>query len=77
VGLLQTGLGIGSTLVLVPHELARIFGAEPRDVLVGIPPGQLDIAAELYAGLASADPNCLQPRVYRFDGETVQVGTLG
>ncbi len=84
VAVLQTGLSIGSTLVLVPHELARIFGPQPRmfvapmrDLLLAVPPDELDLAIDLFVSIASEDPNCLQPRAYRFEGESVRVTQLG
>jgi hypothetical protein len=83
-GMLQTELGIGSTLVLAPDELRRILGDAPRlliapmrDLLVALPPDELDIALELFAEIASEDPNHLPPRVFGFDGRTVVVRAIG
>lgn len=78
---LQTGRSIGSTLVLVPDQLARIFGPEPRlfiapmrDVIFGFPPDvDPSIVGELYEMIASQDPNCLPPTGYRFDGRSVSI----
>jgi hypothetical protein len=81
---LQTHRGIGSVLVLAPTELARIFGSEPglfiapmRDLLIRFP---LDAdpadAAWLHHEIASADPNCLSPRAFVFDGQSVTVEAL-
>lgn len=79
-GWLQTERGIGSTLVLAPHELARILGDAPRslitpmrDLLIALPPQEIELAAWLFAEIASEDPNHLQPRVFQFDGRSVMV----
>jgi hypothetical protein len=85
VSVLQTELGIGSVLVLAPSELARLFGAGPRlfiapmrDLLVGLPPDvEAEFAAWLYHEIAHADPNCLGPRAFIFDGRGVTVDRLG
>lgn len=82
---LQSGRSIASALILVPDQLRRIFGAEPRtflapmrDVLLGfpveVPP---EVAGETYELIASQDPNCLAPTVYRFDGRSVALASLG
>jgi len=77
---LQTGQSIGSVLVLVPDELRRLFGAEPRffitpmrDLIIALP-AEVDreLAAWLWLEVASADPNCLGPIGYRFDGYVVR-----
>lgn len=82
-GLLQTDLGIGSTLVLAPQELGRIFGAEPRllvapmrDLLIAVPPDEVEIAMWLYAEIASQDPNHLHPRLFGFDGRAVTIRAM-
>jgi hypothetical protein len=83
-GYLQTGRGIGSTLVLAPTELARIFGAVPRlfiapmrDLIVGFPHDvDRELVAWLYDEIASGDPNCLVPRAFAFDGRQVTVERL-
>lgn len=81
---LQTGASIGSTLVLVPDEIGRIFGPEPRlfitpmrDVLLGFP-ADADpwVAALLYEEIANQDPNCLPPIAFRFDGERIATASL-
>lgn len=85
VNALQTGLGIGSVLVLAPSELARLFGAEPRlfiapmrDLLIGLPADvDPDFAGWLYEEIANRDPNCLSPRAFAFDGRSVTVLQLG
>jgi hypothetical protein len=84
VAWLQTGRGIGSTLVLAPSELRRLFGdqrrlfvAPMRDLLVGLPPGELGLAAWIYADIAQQDPNHLQPRAFHFDGQSIRVEMLG
>jgi hypothetical protein len=84
VGYLRTGRGIGSTLVLAPTELARIFGAMPRvfitpmrDLIVGFPPDvDRELVAWLYEEIASGDPNCLVPRAFAFDGRQVTLERL-
>ncbi len=83
-GWLQTDVGIGSTLILAPQELGRIFGAEPRllvapmrDLLIAVPPDEVEIATWLFAEVASQDPNHLHPRLFGFDGRTVTVRTMG
>jgi hypothetical protein len=81
---LQTGHSIGSTLVLVPDQLARLFGRMPRlfmapmrDVLLGLPDDvDPEIAAWLFEDFASQDPNGLAPIGYRFDGERVVTASL-
>jgi hypothetical protein len=82
---LQTGLSIASALILIPEQLARIFGPEPRlfvspmrDVLLGFP---VDVdpwlAGSLYEDIASQDPNCLAPIAYRFEGTTITIAMIG
>jgi hypothetical protein len=76
---LQTGQSIGSTLILAPAELRRIFGPEPRlfitpmrDVIIGLPIDcSRDLATWLHRDIAANDPNCLGPTAYRFDGRRV------
>jgi len=81
---LQTHRGIGSMLVLAPTELARIFGSEPgvfiapmRDLLMrfALDADPADVAW-LYHEIAMADPNCLTPRTFVFDGQSVTVEAL-
>jgi hypothetical protein len=83
VRLLQTGRGVGSTLVLAPTELVRLFGDGPclfiapmRDLIVGLPPGEDAMAAWLFGEIAAEDPNHLQPRAFAFDGRAVRVVPL-
>ncbi len=78
---LQTGFHIGSTLVLAPSELVRLFGAEPRtfiapmrDLLLGLPADVDDeLCGWLFDEFASQDPNCLAPRRFAFDGQSISV----
>jgi hypothetical protein len=77
-GWLQTECGIGATLVLAPHELERILGRGPRlmiapmrDLLITLPPGEVELATWLFAEIASQDPNHLQPLLFESDGVTV------
>jgi hypothetical protein len=80
---LQTGRSIASTLVLVPDQLARLFGPVPRlfiapmrDVLFGFPDDvDLEIPATLFVDIASQDPNALPSHIFRFDGSTVVTGS--
>lgn len=84
VAAMQTGCSIGSTLVLVPDQLRRLFGpdrvvfiAPMRDLLLALPAGvDLDLAAWLFEEFASQDPNCLPPIAYRFDGERIETAAL-
>lgn len=83
-GWLQTRRGIGSTLVLATHELARILGAGPRllitpmrDLLIALPAQEHALATWLFAEVAAQDPNHLHPRLLRFDGRVVTVGPMG
>ncbi|NJD27302.1 MAG: hypothetical protein FIA92_03285 [Chloroflexi bacterium] len=84
LGGLQTGLSIGSTLVLVPDQLARLFGrtarlfmAPMRDVLLGLPADvDPELAGWLFDDFASQDPNGLAPIGFRFDGEQVVTAAL-
>jgi hypothetical protein len=81
---LQTRRGIGSVLALAPTELRRIFGPAPRlfiapmrDLLIGFPDDvERDLAAWLFAEIASGDPNHLYPRAFVFDGRDVGVEPL-
>jgi hypothetical protein len=82
---LQTGRSVGSTLVLVPDQLARLFGRTPRlflapmrDLLLGLPDDvDPEIGSWLFEDFASQDPNCLAPIGFRFDGERVVTASLG
>jgi hypothetical protein len=81
---LQTGRSIGSVLVLVPDQLARIFGPSPaffitpmRDLMIGLPSDvDRDLAAWLWSEVASQDPNCPAPVGYRFEAGAVRVESL-
>jgi hypothetical protein len=84
VGCLQTGRAIGSTLVLAPHELARILGRGPwllaapmRDLLLVLPPGEVELTRCLFAEIAIQDPNHLRPCLYLFDGQAIQISVMG
>ncbi|HEU4573102.1 MAG TPA: hypothetical protein VFR93_10480 [Candidatus Limnocylindrales bacterium] len=83
VAALQTGLGVGSTLVLAPGELARIFGPEPRmfvapmrDLIAGFPTDAEEIAMAFWEEIADQDPNHLHARAFHFDGSAVSVRPL-
>jgi len=75
---LQTGVSVGSTLVLAPSELQRLFGGPRffitpmRDLIIGF---GIDVPHEeahwLYHEIADLDPNCLGPTAYAFDGARV------
>jgi hypothetical protein len=82
-GMLQTGRSIGSSLVLAPLELARILGDAPRlliapmrDLLVALPPDELELAAWLYGEIASDDPNHLPGRIFEFDGRAITLSAV-
>lgn len=82
-GWLQTERGIGATLILVPHELGRILGDGPRllvapmrDLLIALPPQEVELATWLFAEIASQDPNHLHPRLFLFDGQAVEVRAM-
>jgi hypothetical protein len=79
VAALQTGLGIAASLLLVPDQLERFFGAEPglllapmRDLLLRVP---IDTPHEEAAWLGeefeAVDPNCLHLGGFAWDGATV------
>lgn len=82
---LQTGLGIASTAVLLPDELRRIFGMGPqrfvapmRDLLVSFPLGSdPELAAELVDDLAERDPNALAVESFILDDEGLRCEALG
>ncbi len=71
----QSGEGWASTLLLVPDEIARLVGPEPRlfvapmrDVLIGLPPDvDLAFGTRLTEELEALDPNalCLEGFFYR------------
>jgi hypothetical protein len=82
---LQTGLGIASTTVLLPTELRRIFGTGPqrfvapmRDLLVSLPlASDPDLAADLVADLAERDPNALAVEAFVLDRGGLRCEALG
>jgi hypothetical protein len=84
VALLQSGVSIGSTLVLAPDQVRRLFGPSPmlfispmRDLLIGLPADvDLELAAWIFDEIASQDPNCLAPVAYRYDGERLALAAL-
>jgi hypothetical protein len=79
IAALQTGQSIASVLVLVPDQVARLFGPGPsvllapmRDLMLALPPDvEPDLAAWWFDAFASQDPNHLAPVAYRFDGRGV------
>jgi hypothetical protein len=82
---LQTGLGIASTTVLLPDELRRIFGAGPqrfvapmRDLLVSFPlASDPAVAADLVEDLAERDPNALAVESFVLDRGELRCAALG
>ena len=51
--------------------------APMRDLILGLPPDvESGLAAWLFDELASADPNCLAPIGYRWDGDGVKLESL-
>jgi hypothetical protein len=84
VRVLQSGVGCASALVLVPDELARIFGTEPqyliapmRDLLLSLP-ADVDrlLAGWLNDEFSEMDPNGLALGGFAFDGETLRYESL-
>jgi hypothetical protein len=78
-----TGLSIGSSLVLAPQELVRILGDAPRsiiapmrDLLIALPPGEVELASWLFAEIASGDPNHLPARLFELDGRAITVRAM-
>ena len=75
---LQTGVHVGSTLVLAPAEVRRLFGPERRlfltpmrDLIVALPADvDRSFALWLHHEFADLDPSCLGPLAYRFDGQS-------
>jgi hypothetical protein len=84
-GALQADGGLASGLVLVPEQLERLFGPGPRlyvapmrSVLLALPATvDRDLAAWLYAEIATQDPNCLAPQAFLWTGQAMQVEALG
>jgi hypothetical protein len=84
VGVLQSGSGCASTLVLISDELPRLFGrtralfiAPTRDLLIALPP-DIDraMAAWIHLEFASMDPNCLAPVGFRLADDRITVVAL-
>lgn len=80
---LQTGVSVGSILVLAPSELRRLFGGPRffitpmRDLIIGFPRDvDREAAHWLYHEIADLDPNCLGPTGYDFDGVRVTPASL-
>lgn len=81
VMVLQSGAGCGSSLILLPEELRRLFGPEPklllapmRDLLIALPiEADRFLAVELFDLFASQDPNCLAPRAYFLSGGRLMI----
>lgn len=84
IAVLQSGVSIGSTLVLAPDQVRRLFGPVPmlfiapmRDLLIGFPADvDGELAAWVFEEIADQDPNCLAPVAYRFDGEQLTATAL-
>jgi hypothetical protein len=84
VRVLQSGVGCASTLVLVPDELQRIFGAGPqlllapmRDLLLSLPPDtDRAFAAWLNDEFAMVDPNGLALDAFELDEGELRYETL-
>lgn len=77
---LQTGEGIGASMLLVPETLERFFGPGPllllapmRDLLVGLPASvDHDVAAWLAEEWESLDPNHLHLGGWLFESGAVR-----
>ncbi len=77
---LQTGLGCASALVLLPHELRRIFGRRRqcllvpmRDLVVSLPPDvDRAFAAWLNEELATMDPNGLALEAFMLEDGSIR-----
>lgn len=84
VAALQSGVGGGSTFVLRPASLGRIFGPQPRlyiapmrDLLVALPPDvDRGFALWLYAEFADQDPNCLAPIGFAYADGAVRIEAI-
>jgi hypothetical protein len=84
VRVLQSGLGCASALVLVPDELARIFGETPqtliapmRDLLISMPPEtDRSFVAWLNEEFAEMDPNGLALDAFAFEAGTLRYEVL-
>lgn len=79
VAVLQSGLGIASTLILVPEAIEPLFGPGPhlllapmRDVLLALPPEvDREFAAWLATEWEALDPNCLHLGAFRYVRGTI------
>jgi hypothetical protein len=84
VAVFQSGLGIASTLILVPDAIEPLFGAGPhlflapmRDVLLALPPDvDREFAAWLAAEWEALDPNCLHLGAFRYIRGTITAEPL-
>ncbi|HEX4896771.1 MAG TPA: hypothetical protein VFV53_00270 [Candidatus Limnocylindrales bacterium] len=84
IAALQSGVSIGSTLVLAPDQVRRLFGPAPmlfiapmRDLLIGFPADvDGELAGWVFKEIADQDPNCLAPVAYRFDGAQLTAAAL-
>jgi hypothetical protein len=84
VRVLQSGLGCASALVLVPDEVARIFGEAPqtliapmRDLLISLPPdADRAFVAWLNDEFAEMDPNGLALDAFAWEGGALRYETL-
>jgi hypothetical protein len=84
VRVLQSGVGCASALVLVPDELARIFGEAPqaliapmRDLLVALPADtDRSFVAWLNDELAEMDPNGLALDAFVLEGGALRYESL-
>ena len=82
--LLQTGVGCASAIVLLPDELARVFGEGPqclvapmRDLVISMPADvDRQFAGWLTDELASMDPNGLDLDAFVLDGGTLRYERL-
>ena len=79
VRVLQSGVGCASALVLVPDELARIFGVEPqcliapmRDLLISMP---LD-TDRAFVGWLNEEFSTMDPNGLELDAFALEDGTL-
>jgi hypothetical protein len=75
VAAFQSGLGIASTLILVPECIERFMGRGPhlllapmRDLLIALPAAaDLDLVAWISAEWEAQDPNCLHLGAFRHE----------
>jgi hypothetical protein len=84
VRVLQSGTGCASALVLIPDELARIFGPEPqvlvapmRDLLISMPAAtDRSFTGWLNAEFSAMDPNGLDLDAFALDGDALRYESL-